>query len=180
MKIVVTGKNGLLSKELQKIHRDLIALSSSDYDVRKNSTIKKISEINPDVIIHCAAVTDSNDVLKDPVKAIKTNIVGTANIASYCIANKKRLVYISTDYVYPGKNGNHSETDFILPHNEYAWTKLGGECSAKLVSDCLIIRTSFGPSKFPYTSAWTNLIVSKDYVDIIAPKILKASVSNLD
>jgi len=94
--------------------------------------------------------------------------------------NNKRLIYISTDYVYPGLDGNYKESDPVLPVNEYAWTKLGGECSVRMVKNHLIIRTSFGPNVFPYDQAWGNQIVSKDYIDIIAPKILKAAKSNIN
>ena len=111
--------------------------------------------------------------------SIDKNIIGTANIVKYCYKHNKRLVYISTDYIYPGDKGNYSESDAILPYNEYAWTKLGGECSVILLNNYLIIRTSFGNDNFPYEQAWENQIVSKDYIDIIAPKILKASISDV-
>lgn len=177
-KIAVTGKSGLLSIELQKLYTDLIVLDSIRYNITYNNIIKKLKVLDPDIIIHAAAVTDSNIVKQDPVNAINTNIIGTANICNYCIQCHKRLIYISTDYVYDGINGNYKETDPVLPQNEYAWTKLGGECSVKLVPNSLIIRTSFGASKFPYSGAWVNQLVSKDYVDIIAPMILKASLSS--
>ncbi len=92
------------------------------------------------------------------------------------------IVYISTDYVYLG-TGNHAEIDPLYPNNEYAWTKLGGECSTKLVKDHLIIRTSFGPLKFPYKEAFENLWVSKDYINVIAPKLqsmLAAKLQEMD
>jgi len=71
------------------------------------------------------------------------------------------------------------ENDLLYPNNEYAWAKLGGECSTRLVSNHLIIRTSFGPLDFPYKEAFENLWVSKDYVNVIAPKILKAIKSDV-
>jgi dTDP-4-dehydrorhamnose reductase len=49
----------------------------------------------------------------------------------------------------------------------------------RLVPNHLIIRTSFGSTTFPYEEAWTNQLVSKDYVDVIAPMILEASKSNI-
>ena len=49
----------------------------------------------------------------------------------------------------------------------------------RLVSDHLIIRTSFGASEYPNEYAWDNLITSKDYVDIIAPMIYKAALSEV-
>jgi dTDP-4-dehydrorhamnose reductase len=179
MKIIITGKTGILSQEIQKSHPEIIALNSIDYDITNDSIVTKLSNINPDIIIHAAAVTDSNTVKENPIQAINVNIIGTAHMAKYCSQYNKRLVYISTDYVYEGIKGMYSETDPVLPYNEYAWTKLGGECSVKLVLNHLIIRTSFGPSKFPYDKAWTNQIVSKDYIDIISPMILKATTSDL-
>jgi dTDP-4-dehydrorhamnose reductase len=179
MKIIVTGKNGILSSELQKIDTNLIALDSINYNVSNKSIIQKLTTLNPDIIIHAAAMTNSVEVKNNPLQAIQTNIIGTANIAEYCLINNKRLVYISTDYIYPGEKGDYKETDPILPNNNYAWTKLGGECSVRLVSNHLIIRTSFGSSKFPYLEAWDNQIVSKDYVDVIAPMILKSTKSNV-
>ena len=178
MKIVITGKTGNLSKELQKI-AEVEALDSQNYDITDPKIGIKIHKLNPDLIIHAAALTDSNIVNKNLSKAITTNIIGTANIANYCIQKKKRLVYISTDYVFDGNVGNYKETDPVLPYNNYAWTKLGGECSVQLVPNHLIIRTSFGPDEFPYKEAWNNQRVSKDYVDIIAPMILKAAKSNM-
>jgi dTDP-4-dehydrorhamnose reductase len=179
MRIAITGKSGLLSTELQKIFPEIIVLDSYDYDITDPYLTRKIMIKDPDIIIHAGAVTDSTFVKTNPTLAINTNIVGTANISNYCIQQQKRLVYISTDYIYEGTTGNYNETDPILPYNEYAWTKLGGECSVRLVLNHLIIRTSFGSTTFPYEEAWTNQLVSKDYVDVIAPMILEASKSNI-
>lgn len=131
----------------------------------------------PSTIIHCAAIK-SEKVDEDPIKAINVNIIGTSNLAKYCIHHNVRLVYISTDYVYPGTTGNYKETDPVLPQNKYAWTKLAGEAAAMLVEDHLIVRTSFGDPVFPYPKAFDNLFVSKDYVDVIAPMIFTLSLSS--
>jgi len=180
MKVVITGKSGLLSSYLSELHPTLIQLSSDEYDITQPDIVKKLRWINPDIVIHAGAVTDAKQVVKNPIQAIQTNIVGTCNVSEYCIKYNKRLVYISTDYVYPGDGeGNHLEDSPVLPHNRYAWTKLGGECAVKLVTNHLIIRTSFGPDNFPYPQAYTTQTVSKDYVDIIAPKILKAALSTI-
>lgn len=179
MNIAITGKTGILTSELQRLDSAIISLSSNEYDISKFSIIKMLDEINFDTLIHAGAITNSSLIKDEPLNAIQTNIIGTAYLSQYCLLNNKRLVYISTDYVYPGDTGNYHETDPVLPHNEYAWSKLGGECSVKLVPNHLIIRTSFGANTFPYEYAWNNLITSKDYVDIIAPMIYKASVSNI-
>jgi dTDP-4-dehydrorhamnose reductase len=178
MKIAVLGGTGLLGKELQKLDSTLIC-TGQEVDITYYKDIYDyLNEINPDIIVNAAAITNSIKVSKNPIPAIEINIIGAANVAKYCQNTRKRLVYISTDYVYPG-TGDHVENDLLYPNNEYAWTKLGGECSTRLVSNHLIIRTSFGPLDFPYKEAFENLWVSKDYVDVIAPKILKAIKSDV-
>lgn len=178
MKIAVLGGTGLLGKELYKLDNNLIC-SGQDVNISKYKEVYNyLNLIKPDIVVNAAAITNSVEIVQNPISAIEVNIKGAANVAKYCQIYDKRLVYISTDYVYPG-SGNHTEIDPLYPNNEYAWTKLGGECSTRVVNNHLIIRTSFGSMKFPYKEAFENLWVSKDYVDIIAPKILKAIKSNI-
>lgn len=178
MKIVVLGGTGLLGKELHKLDSNLICSGHEVNIFKYKEVYDYLNFIKPDIVVNAAAITNSIEVAQNPIPAIEVNIIGAANVAKYCQQYNKRLVYISTDYVYLG-TGNHTEIDPLYPNNEYAWTKLGGECSVKLIPNHLIIRTSFGASKFPYSQAWTNQIVSKDYVDVIAPMILKATKSNI-
>jgi dTDP-4-dehydrorhamnose reductase len=178
MKIIVIGGTGILGKELKKIDESLICIGS-EYDIYNFIDLKIfLDSENPDIIINCVAIK-SDKVNIEPINSININIIGSCNLSKYCINNNKRLVYISTDYVYSGKKGNYSENDPILPHNDYAWTKLGGETPVKLVKNHLIIRTSFGENLFPYKNAYKNLFTSKDYVDIIAPLVLDKSKSNI-
>jgi len=178
MKIVVLGGTGILGSELKKLDDNLITFGS-DLNITKFEELdKKLKSIDPDIIINCAAIK-SEKVDLEPMKAIDLNIIGSCNVSKYCFENNKRCVYISTDYIYPGTKGNYSEIDTVLPVNNYAWTKLAGEVPVRLVKNHLIIRTSFGNSKFDYNVAYNNLYTSKDYVDIIAPKILKTSKSEI-
>jgi dTDP-4-dehydrorhamnose reductase len=179
MKVVVLGGTGLLGKELQSINSEF-EYYGSELDITNTLTLhKKLDELNPDVILHLAAIKDSLEVESNPIKSIETNIIGTANISIWCIENNCRLVYVSTDYVYNGDSKiKHKETSPVRPENLYSNSKLGGECSVKFVKNHCIIRTSFGDSKFPYESAYDNLFVSKDYVDVIAPMILNVTISN--
>ena len=57
-----------------------------------------------------------------------------------CSELNVKLIYFSTNYVYPGVKGNYSENDNLFPVNNYAWSKLGGECSVKLYKNSLIVR----------------------------------------
>jgi dTDP-4-dehydrorhamnose reductase len=176
MKIFVIGGTGILGSELKKIDNDIICVGS-EYDIYEFTKLKeKLDQENPDIIINCCAIKSQN-VDNNTILAINVNIIGASNISKYCIENNKRLVFISTDYVYSGETGNYSESDHLLPVNNYAWTKLSGEVSTRLVSNHLIVRTSFG-GKFEHKKAYKNLYTSKDYVDIIAPMILKSIKSN--
>lgn len=180
MKIIVFGGNGTLGKELQTIHPGLICPPRSVVDIHSKSDIQEYVKVhNPDIVINAAAIIDNRVLEGVPQDAIQTNIIGAANVASTCIDQNIRYVYISTDYVYKGDRGNYKETDEILPFNFYAWSKLGGECSAKGVKNHLIIRTSFGPVQFAYSQAFIDKWASKDYVDVIAPLILEAAQSPL-
>lgn len=181
MKILLTGASGCLGQELLKINPNIIWFSHKEMDVSNRTDCEIfIREFNPDIIIHAAAVTDNRLVEKNPISAIKTNIIGTANLAMLCRMHNIRLVYISTDYVYSdGSHGNYKETDPLLPFNNYSWSKLGGECSVVNVKNHLIIRTSFGKNTFDYKDAFVDKWSSKDYVDKIAPMIYEASISPL-
>jgi SAM-dependent methyltransferase len=72
-----------------------------------------------------------------------SNIIGTANVVLWCQRNKARLVYLSSDYVYPGERGGYTEESPLLPVNGYAMSKLGGECAVRLLPGSLVVRTSF-------------------------------------
>ena len=176
MKTIVLGGTGLLGSELKKLDRDLVCLGKKDCDISNIYHLSDLFTIKEfDTVILAAA-----ELTKAPIfELITTNIISSSNVAKACLLAKKRLVYISSDYVYPGTSGNYKETDPILPVNNYAWSKLGGECAVRMVENHLIIRTSFGASEFPHDTAYNNLWTSKDYVDVIAPMILEASKSDL-
>ncbi len=180
MKIVLFGGSGILGTELSKLNTEIINPSHQEVDIRNAEQVAQfLEDNNPDIVINSAAVLDNRVIEKFPNEAIMTNIVGAANIAMACRELDIRLVYISTDYIYKGDRGNYKETDEILPYNRYAWTKLGGESSAVCVKNHLIVRTSFGKTEFAYHEAFTDKWASKDYVDVIAPKIYDVAVSPL-
>lgn len=146
----------------------------SELDVTRPDTIEKYVS-NTDVygVLHAAAFISPPKIDKDPLQAIAVNIIGTANIVSACIKHQKKVIYISTDYVFDGVKGNYSETDAVHPVNKYAWSKLGGESAVQMSDNHLIIRTSFGAPVFPYEQAYVDQWTSRETVDKIAEKIVK-------
>ncbi len=169
-RIAIIGGGGLLATELKKVSPEVTLIKKKVVDVTKPSTFKHLDLF--DTIIHTAALIDNTNILGNEINYIDTNIVGTANLTNYCITMGKRLIYISTDYVYDG-TGDHKEDGPLNPYNLYAWSKLGGECSVRFLENHVIIRTSFGKTEFPYPKGFNNLYSSKDYVDIIAPLIME-------
>ena len=112
---------------------------------------------------------------KQVSKSIDLNIIGTANIVKVCSDLKIKLIYFSTGYVYEGRAGNYKETDAILPINNYAWSKLGGECAVTMYKNSLILRIMMCEKPFIHKKAFydieTNFIYQEDVAKII-PKII--------
>jgi len=106
---------------------------------RLRSYFKKIK---PNIVIHCAGITNMEECGKYPEIAYKQNVEVTENIARACF-NKTKLIYISTDQVY-GEADDHSEVNInLLPINQYGKTKLQAEQKVKeLCTDYIIIRTN--------------------------------------
>ena len=94
-----------------------------------------------------------------------------------------KLIYFSTSYVYPGKKGNYKETDSLLPSNNYAWSKLGGESAVQMYKNSLIIRASMTEKPFVHKKAFanvfTNFIYHEDFIKILKKLIHKKGVINV-
>ena len=181
--ILVTGGSGLLGKEIKKLLPNANYPTHEEFDVTQvDSMIKyfrKKEWFAINVILHCAALTSPPKINKSPLETMTINIMGTVNVVGCCQFNQAKLIYISTDYVFDGSNGNYKEDDSVLPINKYAWSKLGGECAVRMYDNSLIIRTSFGEDVFPYEKAFIDQWTSREKVSIIAKKIVKLIKSDL-
>lgn len=170
--ILFTGGSGLLGEEFKKIVPDILYPDSKIFNIEDIQKMRRyILNKNIHCIIHAAALTSPPVVDTYPMRALKTNIIGTANIVEVCNENQIYLIYISTDYVFRGDKGNYKEEDDMYPVNRYAWSKLGGECAVRMYDRSLIIRTSFGKIPFPYEKAFIDQWTSREGVDVIARKI---------
>ena len=131
--VLVTGANGMLGQDLCPILEDngfaVVETDVETMDITNISSIRsKIEEINPDIIIHCAAYTNVDKAEEDLKTAELINANGTENIAKICGEKDITLVYISTDYVFDG-NGTkpYKPSDKTAPLNNYGLTKWQGE-----------------------------------------------------
>jgi dTDP-4-dehydrorhamnose reductase len=122
------------------------ALAKSDLDVTDRSATKhRIGVENPDVVFHCAALTDVDRAESVRNASFAVNAGGATNVAEACKAAESRMVFFSTDYVFNGtKRTPYSTNDKPDPLSVYGESKLVGE-NAVVASgvDTLLIRTSW-------------------------------------
>ena len=181
-KILITGASGLLGSNLVKLiqKEKVLPPSSKEMDICSlksvQSFFKKNLEI--DLVIHCAAYTDVKRAQTDFLKCAETNVIGTYNILHACTTKGIKMVMISTDAVFNGEKGLYRPTDLVDPVSNYAKTKTAAELLVRAYENSLIIRTSFFGENFPYSRAFTDQWTSKDYIDLMAPKIHKQAISN--
>lgn len=142
-KILVTGGKGHLAQELLKIDPTIDAPGRQELDFSTYDGIDRYCQgKHYDVIIHAGAVTNKfNEDVDEGY--IQSNIIGTANVVLWALRHNARVVYISSDYVYPSERGEYTEESVLHPVNRYAKSKLGGEMAVQLYENSLIIRTSF-------------------------------------
>jgi len=178
--ILITGGSGTLGKQLKECISYAISPSHAELDITNFNAIDTYFKSHSfNTVIHAAAFVSPPKIDNNPLLALETNIMGVVNIVKVCMLYGKRLIYISTDYVFNGQKGNYKEEDPVFPVNKYAWSKLGGECAVRLMDNYLIIRTSFGPDIFPYEAAFIDQWTSRETVSTIAKKIAKIVPMNV-
>ena len=110
----------------------------------ERATAALIREVRPDVVLHAAAMSGHETCAHDPAGAIAVNVTATRIISEVVQDLGSRMVYISTDAVFAGRDGDYRETDEPEPFSNYGETKLGGEQAVReAVADHLIVRTNF-------------------------------------
>ena len=186
-KIVITGGDGRFAQILKRDNKKLNILypNKKELNILDVDSIKRYLKKNkPQYLIHAAALSRPMNIHDKQIsKSIDLNIIGTSNIVKICSDFKIKLIYFSTGYVYEGSVGNYKETDPVLPVNNYAWSKLGGECAVAMYKHSLILRITMCEKPFVHEYAFhdinANFIFHEEVVKII-PKILdKTGVLNI-
>jgi len=176
--MILTGGSGTLGTELRHIGADngciFISPTSKECNILiYRDVLRTLSKYQCDTVVHAAAATDVPGLEKDLITAFEINVVGTFNILKACIELDKHLVYISTDYVFDGSSGPYKTSDALSPLSVYAKSKASAELMVRAYDNSTVIRTSFFGHEFPHKAAFVDQWSSKDYVDEIAPKIIK-------
>jgi dTDP-4-dehydrorhamnose reductase len=148
MRFFVTGSRGQLGSALERAipEGSFVGKDLPELDVRDAARVKTaIIAVRPDVVIHCAAMTDVDGCARDPGLAEEVNVKGTANVALGAAAAGAGLVYVSTNEVFDGTlDRPYVETDPPNPVNAYGRSKLEGEIAAnRHHGACWIVRTAW-------------------------------------
>ena len=175
MKIAIVGASGLVGKEfarqLASAH-DVSPFPHAEFDITdRESTARKIFELQPDLIINCA-VLGVDYCEREPELARAVNSRGPENLAKAAAAINTPLVHLSSNYVFDGerKDGLYTVDDLPRPISVYGRTKLDGEDAVRAATDRhFIVRTSwvFGPGKNNFFSTVQQSILAGNEIRVI-------------
>ncbi len=128
----------------QKESAGCTMLGHEEADVTDLETLReRLAELKPTLIFHTAAFTKVNECERNPGLAFAVNARGTGNVIEVARNLDARVVYFSTDYVFPGKLvGEYCEDDPPQPLNVYGQSKLMGEQITAEYEGSIIIRTA--------------------------------------
>ena len=176
-KIVVTGGSGRFAQSLKetKCKYKFIYPKKKELDITNLNSIRKYLKKNKSQsVLHLAGLSRPMiEHERNIQKSINLNIVGTANLVTICSELKIKLIYFSTSYVYPGKKGGYKEYDALLPWNNYAWSKLGGECAVQMYKNSLILRVCMTEKPFIHKKAFANVKLNFIFHDELAKILVK-------
>ncbi|KAI7902061.1 uncharacterized protein BX663DRAFT_511628 [Cokeromyces recurvatus] len=188
MKAVITGASGLLGrptvKAFQQAGWDVIGTAFSR---AKNGLVKLnltdasaveefLKEQKPNVLVHCAAERRPDVAEQDHEGVLRLNIETPRCLATICKELGIMLIYISTDYVFDGKNPPYEVDDKPNPLQFYGKTKLGGEEAIKSVyPEAVILRVPILYGKTEYNSeSAVNILI-----DVVLNHDKPATVDNV-
>jgi dTDP-4-dehydrorhamnose reductase len=178
-KIVVTGGSGRFGEKLKEFNSgNYVFPNKKELDVLDfKKIIKYLRRVKPKILVHLAGLSRPMVEHENNIsKSIKLNIIGTSNVTLACKELGIKIIYFSTSYVYPGKKGKYKESDPVLPCNNYAWSKLGGEAAVQMYKNSLILRVCMTEKPFVHKSAYANMITNFIFHEELIPifkKIIK-------
>ena len=133
-KYLITGgsvKLGIHLKELLSCETP----THQQFDITDPKKIRNYLNEDYKAVIHLAAISDQQYAANHQEESYIVNVLGCRNLAKITNEKNLKIIYISTDYVFPGTKGNYSETALPNPANWYGYTKLAIENNLKWFSD---------------------------------------------
>ena len=149
-KIIVTGAQGFLGSRVVDYYASnymVYGLGHAELDITdKQAVISKFCSLKPDVVIHCAAISDTGYSQQHPEESEQINLYGTVHVAEACKACGAKLVYMSSDQVYNGnaEQGLLPESVEVHPVSVYGMHKLEAERRVEaLLADAVGLRLTW-------------------------------------
>jgi dTDP-4-dehydrorhamnose reductase len=185
-KILVTGSNGQLGKELQQlslsypypiaIGYEFIFLARENFSITDAELVKNsFSDHAPQYCINCAAYTAVDKAETEKELAYKVNAEAVGVLAAVCKEHDCRFIHISTDYVFNGTATNpYNEDSPVDPQGVYGASKLEGEKLALQANpDSIIIRTSWVYSEFGknFVRTMLKLMSEKEEINVVSDQV---------
>ncbi|MGY8815925.1 MAG: dTDP-4-dehydrorhamnose reductase [Gammaproteobacteria bacterium] len=180
MKVLITGKNGQVGKDLVKSVPkgiELFAFARHELDITsQQALIEKIDEIKPDYIINAAAYTAVDKAETEQENAFQVNAIGAGYLANAAREISARLIHLSTDFVFDGtKSTPYKPDDPVAPLSVYGKSKAEGE---KLVrnnyaANSIILRTSwvYSVTGSNFVKTMLNLMKERDELRVVVDQV---------
>ena len=175
-KIIVTGCNGQLGREINRFYNgrddiDFINTDVDELDITNIEAVMKLAkEVKPYAIVNCAAYTAVDACETNRDLAFKVNVLGPRNLSIAASETGAKIVHISTDYVFDGtKNTPYYEFDELCPKSVYGVTKAQAEEMVKQFANrYFILRTAwlYGDGK-NFVKTMLRLSETNDIVKVV-------------
>ncbi|MGG0590887.1 dTDP-4-dehydrorhamnose reductase [Priestia megaterium] len=179
-KVLITGANGQLGKELVELFTakgfEVYGFGRNKMDITNQAQVQEvISTLKPNIILHSAAHTQVDLAESEPEQAFSINAYGTRNVAVAAEAVGAKLVYVSTDYVFDGTTDKpYDEFSPTSPLGVYGRSKLAGEQFVRdFHSKFFIVRTSwvYGKHGNNFVKTMLKLAKEKKELSVVADQI---------
>lgn len=178
MEVLVTGASGQLGHDvchaLSEREIGCRGVCAADMDVTDHAAVRNcIKDCRPDAVIHCAAYTAVDQAEDEPERCWTVNAEGTRNIALSCREFDAKIIYISTDYVFPGSGErSYRPDDPTGPLNVYGQSKLEGELAIQtLMERFFIVRTSWLFGSIGRNFVRTMLRMTQAEVNVVCDQV---------
>lgn len=149
-KMLVTGTSGFLGSRIADFYKDkyeIIAPTHAQMDITDEASVfAYFDEHRPDVVVHCAAVSDVGQCEREPERSWKINVDGCVNMAKASAKVGAKCLVCSSDQVYFGSDveSAHEEDEILEPLTLYGQGKLKAEQEClKVNPDCVLLRLSW-------------------------------------
>lgn len=149
-RLLITGASGFLGSRIAEFYKgkyEIFAPAHCEMDITDEESVAcRIAGLKPDVIVHCAAVSDTGRCEREPETSWKINVEGSVNMAKAARQNQAKYLLCSSDQIYSGSrsDGPHSEREETTPCHEYGKQKRKAEEACSVINpDCVLLRLSW-------------------------------------